>query len=67
MNNKEFILFIILIISIVYLCGLIIIQKFTMDAIKNCYGSPSCIESTVSVMLYKQTPCLDEIEYGGNK
>jgi hypothetical protein len=59
----NFILFITIIFAATYLLNSFMTQKMTMDAIRDCSGSPSCIESTASVLLYKSTPCLDTYKY----
>lgn len=60
----NFILFMTIIFAVTYLLNSFMTQRMTIDAIKDCSGSPSCIESTASVLLYKSTPCLDGYKYG---
>ena len=59
----SFVLLLVIIISATHLLNTFITQRLTMDAIRDCSGSPSCIESTASVLLYKSTPCLDGFKY----
>lgn len=37
-----------------------------LGAVDKCSGSPACIESTVSVLMYNRTPCLDNYINNGN-
>lgn len=54
----NFILFMTIIFAATYLLNSFMTERMTIDALKDCSGSPSCIESTASVLLYKSTPCL---------
>lgn len=60
----NFILLMTIVFAATYLLNSFMTQRMTIDAIKDCSGSPSCIESTASVLLYKSTPCLDGYKYG---
>lgn len=62
----SFVLLLVIVLSATHLLDTFITQRLTMDAIKDCSGSPSCIESTASVLLYKSTPCLDGYKYNKN-
>lgn len=55
---------IVIIISITYLVDSIQKSNLILSAIKDCSGSSSCIESSASVILYRSTPCLDNIRFG---
>lgn len=57
------VLLVIVVTYIGFMAKTITDKDLVLDAIKNCSGSPSCIESTVSVFLYKRTPCLDGDTY----
>lgn len=62
----SFVLLLVIVLSATHLLDTFITQRLTMDAIRDCSGSPSCIESTASVLLYKSTPCLDGYKYNKN-
>jgi len=53
------------ILASAYITNVFITQRVFLEAIKDCSGSPSCIESTASVILYRSTPCLDT--YGSKR
>ena len=58
-NLLNFIKFTLIVLAVTLLANNYITQVMTLTAIRDCSGSPSCIESTASVLLYHSTPCLD--------